>query len=77
MFQVHDQGIGISSTDQESLFEPFYRGQKATTIAGTGLGLAVVKKCVDLQNGKILVESQEGIGTTFTVKIPRLYDGNL
>lgn len=77
VFQVHDQGIGISSTDQESLFEPFYRGQKATTIAGTGLGLAVVKKCVDLQNGKILVDSQEGVGTTFTVKIPHLYDGNL
>ena len=77
IFQVCDQGMGISSTDQDSLFEPFYRGQKANAIAGTGLGLAVVKKCVDLQNGKILVDSQEGVGTTFTVKIPRLVDDNL
>ncbi|MGV0024814.1 sensor histidine kinase [Phormidesmis priestleyi] len=71
VFRVKDEGLGIPLADRPRLYEPFYRGQNATTIAGTGLGLAVVKKCVDLQNGEMTLESQEGIGTTFTVKIPR------
>jgi signal transduction histidine kinase len=41
-------------------------------IAGTGLGLAVVKKCLELHQGEIFVESKEGFGTTFTVKIPQI-----
>ncbi|MEO1095963.1 MAG: ATP-binding protein [Cyanobacteria bacterium J06638_28] len=69
-FQIKDQGVGIAIADQQHLFESFHRGQNSKAIPGTGLGLAVVKKCLDLQNGIIEVESEVGIGTTFTVKIP-------
>ncbi|MBW4600484.1 MAG: CHASE3 domain-containing protein [Calothrix sp. FI2-JRJ7] len=71
IFQVKDQGIGISQTTQQEMYEPFRRGENALGILGTGLGLAVVKKCIDLHKGQIDVESQEGVGTTFTVTIPQ------
>jgi signal transduction histidine kinase len=70
-FIVQDHGIGISANNREHLFEPFYRGDNVRSIAGTGLGLAVVKKCVDLHCGKIEIESQEGQGTKFWVNLPR------
>jgi anti-sigma regulatory factor (Ser/Thr protein kinase) len=70
IFQVSDQGIGIPPEDQENLFESFTRARNVGTIAGTGLGLSIVKKCVDLHNGQIAVESQVGVGTTFTVSLP-------
>lgn len=69
-FLVKDAGIGMSETDQQKLYQPFYRGENASDIKGTGLGLAVVKKCVDLHGGAIVVESKVGIGTTFRVSIP-------
>ncbi len=69
-FQIKDQGIGISWEEQQALYEPFHRGKNVGDIVGTGLGLAVVKKCLDLHQGQIYVESQVGTGTTFTVKIP-------
>ncbi len=69
-FQVIDHGIGISKTEQEKIYEPFYRGQNVDNIVGTGLGLAVVKKCVERHKGEIYLESKVGVGTTFTVKIP-------
>jgi signal transduction histidine kinase len=72
IFQVEDQGIGISVTDQRNLYEPFYRGRNAVHIAGTGLGLAVVKKCIELQQGEIIVDSREGKGTTVTIRLPRV-----
>jgi signal transduction histidine kinase len=70
IFQVQDQGIGISAEDRQKIFELFHRGQNAGAIAGTGLGLAVVKKCVELHQGKISVASEVGKGTTFTVRLP-------
>lgn len=70
IFQVKDQGIGISSADQQRLYEPFHRSKNVDDIVGSGLGLAVVKKCVDLHQGEISVESKEEVGTTFTVRIP-------
>lgn len=70
-FHVKDEGIGISVEDQAHLFDPFYRGQNSTQIIGTGLGLAVVKKCVDLHRGEITIESQVGVGTTFKIALPR------
>ena len=70
IFQVSDQGIGIPPEDQENLFESFTRARNVGTIAGTGLGLSIVKKCVDLHDGQIAVESQVGVGTTFTVSLP-------
>lgn len=70
-FQVSDQGIGIPAAEQPHLYELFVRGGNAREISGTGLGLAVVKRCLELHNGEIFVESELGAGTTFTVRIPQ------
>jgi signal transduction histidine kinase len=70
VFKVQDHGIGISLEEQQKIYELFYRGQNIGAIAGTGLGLAVVKKCVELHQGKISITSEVGQGTTFTVQIP-------
>ncbi len=70
LFEVQDQGIGIAPSDRENLFTPFYRGQNVENVAGSGLGLAVVKKCLELLQGEIYVLSQAGEGTTFAVSIP-------
>ena len=70
IFKVQDQGQGISATDMPHLYTPFYRGQNVGAIAGTGLGLAVVKTCVDLHHGTITVASNPDHGTTFTFCIP-------
>ena len=69
-FRIRDQGIGIPPEDQAQLFDAFYRSSNVGTISGTGLGLAIVKKCVDLHGGQIAVESEVGLGTTFTVILP-------
>ncbi|MDX2217200.1 MAG: CHASE domain-containing protein [Oculatellaceae cyanobacterium bins.114] len=71
-FQVKDQGIGISLDDQKRLYEAFHRGKNVGDVVGTGLGLAVVKTCVDLHRGHIVVDSNVGVGTTFTVTLPQL-----
>lgn len=70
---IEDKGIGIPAEDQVNLFEIFHRGQNATSIKGTGLGLTIVKYCVDALAGKITWESQVNVGTTFTVSIPADY----
>ncbi len=70
IFQIKDQGIGIPAADQQQLFEPFHRGRNVGDIQGTGLGLSVVKKFVDLHGGQISVASEVGVGTTFTVTLP-------
>lgn len=70
VFQVRDHGIGIAEEDRGKIYEPFYRGQNVENIIGTGLGLAVVKKCVELHRGEITLDSQVGKGTSFTVKLP-------
>ncbi|MEM6450041.1 MAG: PAS domain S-box protein [Cyanobacteria bacterium P01_D01_bin.105] len=67
---VSDQGIGIPLDDQKQLFEPFQRGKNIRNMPGTGLGLAVVKKCVDLHQGKIEIVSEVGVGTTCSVTLP-------
>ncbi|OLP18038.1 hybrid sensor histidine kinase/response regulator [Leptolyngbya sp. 'hensonii'] len=69
--QIRDQGIGIPLENQPHLFDAFYRCHNVGQIKGTGLGLAVVKRCVEAHQGYITVESQEGMGTTFTVTLPR------
>jgi len=71
IFQVKDEGIGIPKEDIEVLYEPFYRSKNVGNIVGTGLGLAVVKKCLELHGGQISVESEVESGTTFTLKIPQ------
>lgn len=65
---VKDSGIGISKADQEHLFERFFRGVNASYIQGTGLGLNIVSKYVELMNGTIHVESEENKGTAFTLQ---------
>ncbi|WP_211176280.1 ATP-binding protein [Brasilonema sp. UFV-L1] len=70
-FYIRDEGIGIPKETITQLYEPFQRGNNVRGILGTGLGLAVVKKCLDLHQGKITVESVVGVGTTFTVIIPQ------
>ncbi|MCC5660819.1 PAS domain-containing sensor histidine kinase [Nostoc sp. XA010] len=70
IFQIKDRGIGISPTDQQRLFEPFYRGENTGDIPGNGLGLALVKKLVNLHHGQITVTSEVGVGTTFTITLP-------
>ncbi|MEH1942108.1 MAG: ATP-binding protein [Nostoc sp.] len=69
IFQVEDEGIGLPLQYQQYLYKPFHRGDNVGTIVGTGLGLAVVKKCLDLHQGQIDVESEVGVGTKFTVKV--------
>lgn len=69
-FQVQDQGIGIPEEDQHHLFEAFHRANNASKFPGTGLGLVVVKNAVELHRGSITVNSQMGVGTTFTVTLP-------
>ena len=70
VFSIKDQGIGIPPEDVGKLFESFHRGKNVSTIPGTGLGLTIVKKSVDLHGGKIKVKSEVGVGTTFTVTLP-------
>ncbi|KST66585.1 hybrid sensor histidine kinase/response regulator [Mastigocoleus testarum] len=69
-FQIKDKGIGIPLKDQKRLFESFHRASNVGRIPGNGLGLVIVKQSVDLHEGKISVNSEEGVGTTFTVKLP-------
>ncbi len=67
---VKDVGIGIPKEEQKNLFGRFYRAANVTNIQGTGLGLNIVKKYVDLLNGSITFISEEGKGSVFTVSIP-------
>jgi PAS domain S-box-containing protein len=67
---VIDQGIGIPDQDKPHLFERFFRANNVSNIQGTGLGLNIVKKYIELMNGEISFKSQCGKGTTFTVIIP-------
>jgi PAS domain S-box-containing protein len=69
-FQVQDEGIGIPTVDQQHLFKRFHRASNVGTISGTGLGMAIVKKAVDAQGGKISFETEVNVGTTFTVCVP-------
>ncbi|MEZ4737251.1 MAG: PAS domain-containing sensor histidine kinase [Caldilineaceae bacterium] len=70
VLQVCDEGIGIPKADMKYLFEPFHRAANVGAISGTGLGLAITKEAVEMHGGVISVESQLGIGTTFTVQLP-------
>ncbi len=67
---IVDHGIGISKNDQQHLFSSFFRGANAANIQGTGLGLHIVKRYIDLLNGDVHLHSELNIGTTITVYIP-------
>lgn len=70
VFSVQDRGIGIPAADLPRLFQTFHRGANVGNIQGTGIGLNIVKECVELHQGRIEVESEAGRGTIFHVHLP-------
>jgi signal transduction histidine kinase len=70
VISVQDTGIGISAEDQEKIFEEFYQVGASRTQEGTGLGLALTRRLVELHHGQLTVESEPGVGSTFTVTMP-------
>ncbi len=70
VISVIDKGIGIGMDDQDHLFSSFFRGANAANIAGSGLGLHIVKRYTDLLNGDVHLQSELGKGTTVIITIP-------
>jgi signal transduction histidine kinase len=72
MFRISDTGTGISEEDRARIFERFYKADKSRTnsVGGSGLGLSIVKKIVEMHKGRIEVESKVNVGTTFIVFLP-------
>ncbi len=68
--KVRDTGCGMSEKVMERIFEKFYQGDSSRATKGNGLGLALAKRVIDIAKGEIFVQSKEGEGTEFTVKIP-------
>jgi signal transduction histidine kinase len=68
IISVKDNGLGIPEDDKKHLFERFFRANNVTNIQGTGLGLHIVSKYVELMNGTIAVDSELEKGTTFTIQ---------
>ena len=68
--RVEDQGVGISQEDQEHLFERFFRARNVSTVPGTGLGLYIIAKYLELMGGTIALHSELNVGTTVTITIP-------
>ena len=71
---VADQGVGISEEDQTHLFEQFYRARNVSTVPGTGLGLYIVARYLELMGGTIALHSVLDQGTTVTLTIPDAND---
>lgn len=73
LIKVSDTGVGIPKEDIPRVFERFYRVDKSRSkkTGGTGLGLAIVKHIAEVHNGSVSIESKEGEGSTFTVRIPQ------
>lgn len=71
-FSISDEGIGIPESEQKNMFTRFFRAGNVTNIQGTGLGLNIVKKSLDLINGDISFVSKQNEGTTFTVILPKI-----
>ena len=67
---IKDFGIGIGKDEIKFIFEPFYRGKNVNVIQGSGLGLSIVKRCVELHKGNINIVSELGAGTEVIVTIP-------
>jgi signal transduction histidine kinase/CheY-like chemotaxis protein len=71
IFSVQDEGIGIPVADQQNLFKSFCRASNVDTIPGSGLGLVIVRACVELHGGEVALNSQLGQGTKVEVSLPK------
>jgi signal transduction histidine kinase len=67
-----DKGIGISEDDIQNIFTPFYRGENKKFSEGTGIGLYLTQRIIQLHKGSIRVQSLRGKGTTFTIELPHI-----
>jgi signal transduction histidine kinase len=69
---VSDTGVGIAADEQDKLFERFFRTRAATeaSVQGIGLGLSIVRAIARGHGGEVACQSEEGVGTTFTVELP-------
>jgi len=78
-FAVADTGIGMNDEQMGRLFEAFAQAERSTNrrFGGTGLGLAITRHFCEMMGGTVFVESQEGIGSTFTMKLPAVVEENL
>jgi len=70
VLRVRDSGLGIPPAEVDFIFEPFQRGRNAQFIDGTGIGLAAARRVVEQHGGSIAVSSEEGVGSTFSVRLP-------
>jgi signal transduction histidine kinase len=70
ILSVRDQGVGIPAADLGRIFERFHRAGNVRAISGAGIGLAMIRDVVSLHGGTITVESSEGQGSTFTIRLP-------
>ena len=72
LIQINDNGMGMNSNIKDKIFEKFYRETKGDVhnVKGHGLGLSYVKKILDLHNGTIYVDSEVGVGSTFSISLP-------
>lgn len=71
LLEVVDHGLGIPEADLPHLFEPYFRGSNVQKIGGTGLGLRIIQAAAELHGGAVVVNSQEGEGTTFSLRLPQ------
>ena len=69
---IKDHGEGISDTDMEHIFEPFYRSEMVLETEGFGIGLSLSRRIIELHNGTIEIQSQSGIGTTVLIRLPMI-----
>lgn len=70
VIRVRDEGLGIPKEEQARVFDEFYRATNVGKIEGTGLGLSIAKRAAEMHGGTISLESEPGVGTTFTITIP-------
>lgn len=70
VIKIKDHGIGIPEAERTKLFDTFYRASNASNIQGTGMGLVIVKQFIELHQGTVTLESEEGKGTCVTVYLP-------